>query len=158
MKGRKPIPWAVQKLRGGTRKTHKPAPPEVPHPPATIPQAPEHLDPIAQEEWRRVAAIIEPLGMLTEADRAVLESYCLYYSQMLFASAQLRKVGAVYRRKDGSPGLNPYWRIMGEANQHMLKAALELGLSPVSRERMKVERPKPQGKVEMFMGRKNGRP
>jgi len=155
MRGRKPLPSKIIELRGGTRYTHRPARTKEPQPPERLPPCPRHLDRVARKEWRRAGKILMGLRMITELDRAVLAVYCQAWSEWTLATIQLGK-GLVYRRNDGSPGINPHMRIAREAADRIIRTAGELGLSVTARARIKVEMPKPAGKVAAFMGRKNG--
>jgi len=155
-KGRKAIPSKIINIRGGTALTHKPPREEEPTPPKKMPSCPKHLDKNAKKEWKRVGKILQDIGLMTELDMAVLAGYCDAYSQWGEATAKVQEGGLVYKKADGTPGLNPYLRIAKEAYERMMKAAVLLGLSPSSRVGLKVDNPKPQTKAEAFRGRKNG--
>ena len=73
MKGRKAIPNKILALRGGSEHTHRPER-KSPEPPSKIPTCPTHLDKESKREWRRVAKILDSIGILTELDRSILEN------------------------------------------------------------------------------------
>ena len=156
MKGRKSTPSNILQLRGGTAHSHRPPRDAEPRPPEKMPPCPKHLDKMARKEWRRAGKVLQTIGLLTDLDMAVLAGYCDGYSQWAEATAQVQKGGTVYKRPDGSPGLSPYLRVAREAYDRMMKAAVLIGMSPSSRASLRVEKPKPKGKVESFMGRKSG--
>lgn len=153
-KGRKAIPSKIFELRGGTAHTHRPPRIDEPMPEEKMPECPTHLDALAKEEWVRAGAILDDIGLMTGLDMAVLAGYCQSYSEWAKATEEVKALGMVYKRKDGTPGLNPYLRVSRESYDRMLKAAVLLGLSPSSRAGLKVEKPKPKGKAELFMARK----
>lgn len=155
MRGRKALPSRIIELRGGTRYTHRAPRDQEPKPPVRMPSCPKHLDPIAKAEWRRAGRILRKIGLLTGLDRAVFAGFCQSYSEWVTATIEVQK-GMVYRRKDGTPGLNPYLRLAREAYERMLKAGAVLGMSPGARAGLKVEKPKELGKLELFMRRKRG--
>jgi len=155
-KGRKTIPSKIIELRGGTTHTHRPPRNDEPEPPERMPSCPRHLDKEARKEWRRTAKILKQIGLLTELDRAVLTGYCQSWSEYVSATLEAQRMGSVYKKSDGTPGINPYVRLAREAYDRMMKAAVLLGLSPSSRAGLKVEKPKPQSKAAAFRERKKG--
>lgn len=157
MKGRKAIPSKITELRGGTKHTHKkPRSDQEPKPAEKMPACPKHLDVEAQVEWHRAGGILQQVGLMTELDMAVLAGYCQSYSEWARATIEIPTKGPVWLGKDGIPRLNPWLRVAKEAFERMMKNAVLLGLSPSSRVNLKVENPKPKGKAELFMARKNG--
>lgn len=155
MRGRKRIPSKIIELRGGTAHTHRPPRDDEPKPPEEMPPCPEHLDEDARREWERAGKILESIGLMTGLDMAVLAGYCQSWSEYVKATVEVQKRGTVLRRRDGSPMLNPYLRVAREAYERWMKAGALLGFNPTSRAALKVERPKPIGKLQRFMGRKN---
>ena len=156
MKGRKAIPSKLINIRGGRLVTHRSPNREEPKPPEKMPSCPRHLDKDARKEWRRAGKILMEIGLITELDRAVFAGYCDAFSQWAQATAQVNKTGMVYKKKDGTPGLNPYLRVAREAYDRMMRAAVLLGLSPSSRASLKVEKPKPKSQADQFRARKEG--
>ena len=154
MKGRKSIPSRIIQLRGGTAHTHKKPRDQEPQPEEKMPKCPKHLDDMARKEWRRAGKILQSIGLMTELDMAVLAGYCDAFSQWGEATEKVHETGLVYKKKDGSPALNPYLKVAKEAYERMMRAAVLLGLSPSSRVNLKVENPKPASKAEKFMARK----
>jgi len=142
-------------MRGGTQHTHRPPRDQEPKPPEKMPSCPKHLDAEARKEWRRTGRILQNIGLMTELDRATLAAYCDAYSRWVKATQKVQEMGMVFKKKDGTPGLNPYLRVSREAYDQMLKAGALIGMSPSSRASLKVEPPKQKSKAEEFRGRKN---
>ena len=165
MRGRKPIPTPLKLLRGNPG--HRPPPPDEPKPPVNIPKCPKHLDKEAKQEWRRMVKELEPLGMLTNLDKAVFAVYCDSYSTWAKAALQIQEKGMVFSvasktitKPDGTivttgaglPMINPYFKIADQAKAIMIKALTEIGMTPSSRSRVKVpeQKPKPSEKERFF--------
>jgi len=149
--GRKRLPTRLHQLQGGRKKTHRPMPKNEPMPPAIIPECPEHLDEEARKEWQRMVTELEPLGMLTNLDKAIFASYCQAWSTWVFATLKVREKGLVVMASTGTPMLNPYFPIVNKANEQMVKALVEIGMSPSSRSRVKVEPRKEANPFEDFL-------
>jgi P27 family predicted phage terminase small subunit len=142
--GRKRIPTALHVLQGGRKKTHRALPQNEPHPPAIIPKCPKHLDPEARKEWRRASKILETLGLLTGLDMAVFAGYCHHWSVWIQTCEKVRENGGwIIKASTGTPIQNPYLPVANKAYEEWMKAAVEIGLTPSSRSRVKIpEKPK----------------
>ncbi len=158
MRGRKAIPSKIIDLLGGTRHTHRPPRDEEPCPPEKRPPCPKHLDKLARKEWNRAIGILEDIGLITELDMATLAGYCQAYSEWAAATMAVPDKGPVWVDKQGIPHMNPWLRVAREAFDRMMKNAVLIGMSPSSRASLKVPKKRAPGKVEKFMGRKNGAP
>ena len=159
MRGRKPIPSALILLKGGSKHTHRPPRSGEPKPPSIIPKCPKHLDKEAKKEWRRMAKELEPLGILTKLDKAVFAVYCEAFSIWAKATKEIQEKGMIFSTpgktktyKDGSvektgggfPIMNPYFPIANKAKEQMMKALIEMGMTPSSRTRVKVVERQPE--------------
>ena len=74
MRGRKPLPSNVVRLRGnpGKRRLND----AEPRPAPRIPTCPACLGDEARKEWKRLARELAELGLLTGLDRGLLAAYC----------------------------------------------------------------------------------
>lgn len=151
-RGRKPIPSSIHLLQGGRKKTHRKPNAQEPKPKAAIPKCPKHLDKEARKEWRRMAKELEPLGLLTNLDKAIFASYCQAFSTWAQATQKVREMGMVHKAPNGMPMMNPYMPIANKANEQMVKALVELGMSPSSRSRVKVAPAKEEDPCGDFLG------
>jgi len=156
MRGRKPIPSKIIQLRGGTDRTHRPPRTDEPLPPERMPICPKHLDEEARKEWKRAGKILQKVGLMTDLDRMIFAAYCEAYSRWVQAVTQIQATSMVYKKPDGTPGLNPYLKIASVAYEQMIKAGTQIGMSPSSRASLKVEKPKAKSKAQQFMDRKAG--
>ena len=151
MRGRKPLPSKIIDIRGGSKLTHRPPRYGEPNPPSNIPKCPVHLDKEARQEWRRMVKDLKPLGVLTNLDKAVFAIYCETFSTWAKATQKIQELGMIRITKNGFAEQNPYFPIANKAKEQMMKALIELGMTPSSRSRVKVsEQPKEENKKERF--------
>lgn len=168
MRGRKNLPTVLKLLKGNPG--HRPPPEDEPKPEPNIPKCPKHLDKEARQEWNRMVKELESLGMLTNLDKAVFALYCQTYSTWAQASRQIQEKGMVFTTapstrtlKDGSvkvsggglPIVNPYFSIADKAKEQMMKALIEMGMTPSSRSRVKATPPpkEAENKKERFFSK-----
>lgn len=97
----------------------------------------------AQKAIWREAINSAPPGMLRHLDESVLEVWVVARERHRDASKKVSELGSLLKAKSGTPYQNPYLAIMNKQAQIMLKAAAELGFTPSSRSRVKVDPPKP---------------
>src|SRR3990172_1598507 len=88
MRGRKPTPLPLRKLRGNPRQ-HR-IPPE-PKPRVDRPSRPEWLSVEAKHEWGRVVPELERLSLLTIVDRAALATYCTAWGHLVEAERSMQR-------------------------------------------------------------------
>lgn len=137
MRGRKPTPTVLKIREGnpGKRSINE----AEPTPPEGLPSCPDFLDAVAQEEWHRIASVLDEMGLLTKADRAALAAYCTAYSRWVAAEEQVAKYGTIVKSPDkGFPMKSPYLTVADQSMETMRKFLVEFGLTPSSRSRIKV--------------------
>lgn len=101
-------------------------------PVTTVPKAPSYLSKDAKAEWRRVAPILtDERNVLTVADLAALENYVIAVATMRQAHREIQTGGLVL----ANGKRNPASTVLLQAQQQQLRAAGELGLTPVARSR-----------------------
>jgi P27 family predicted phage terminase small subunit len=139
MRGRKPLPSNVVRLRGnpGKRRLSK----REPRPPAGMPDCPEHLNAEAKRAWKMIAPRLHALGLLTELDGDALAVYCACWSRWVAAERRLEAEGMLVPSRGGSMKPNPYIAIANQALRQMLSMAIEFGMTPSSRRRVEVDPP-----------------
>lgn len=93
--GRPPKPTPLKELQGnpGKRALNK----NEPKPPPGAPRCPPWLPAAAKAEWRRVVKILEPLGLVTQADQQTLAAYCLAVAELRTATKTLAAEGRTVR-------------------------------------------------------------
>lgn len=140
-RGRPPTPKKLNDLKGDPgRRRRKEVEPE---PPEGMPELPNHLDDIAKEEWKSVTAHLQSMGLLSAADRASIEMYCISYSRYRRAVDQCQKYGDVILSPNKKvPMISPYSTIQNQAFEQCRKLLIEFGLTPAARSRMRVSEQK----------------
>ena len=137
MRGRKPKPSLYKELAGNPG--HRPLNDREPIPPSELPECPDHLQGEARAEWFRICAALDTMGLLTSADHALLEAYCVTYARWLDAEAKLKEFGTIVKSPDkGFPMMSPYLLVANGAMEQLRKLAVEFGLSPSSRSRIRI--------------------
>jgi len=142
MRGRKPIPTALKIIRGnpGKRRLNEAEPQ---HPPLAV-ECPEVLtDAMGRREWDRIAPQLIGQGQVTTVDRAALIGYCQKYGQWQALEAEAAKHPFVVKSASGSPIPNPAFKLANQTFAVMLKAAVELGITPSARSRIVTQPPAP---------------
>jgi P27 family predicted phage terminase small subunit len=142
MRGRRPKPTARKRLEGNAGKrrlnTEEPQPPPLPPAPPEGELIPLELEnqPIAIDEWRRLAPMLRQIRQITEADRGALIALCLEWARYITATRKVAELGLIVKTPNGYPIQNPYLAIATKALSGCNKLWPELGLTPSSRARV----------------------
>jgi P27 family predicted phage terminase small subunit len=155
MAGRKPKPTKLKILEGNPGKQRLPK--GEPMPDTEMPEAPEHLDKYAREEWDRLAPGLHALGILYEVDRGPFAAYCKAYSLWRRAEESLAKksesnpdLGMVQVTKSGNIIQHTLLGVANKAAADMVRYAAEFGLTPSARARLAID--PGRGKKSKFEG------
>ena len=134
MMGRPPKPTPIKLLEGnpGKRRLNK----DEPQLKLAKPRCPDHLDEVAQKEWKRVVRILMKMRVLTEADQVMLGIWCQTYSTMIDAQDKLKQAGTLYKSKGGFVQVSPLFGIVNKCVHVMSRIATEYGLTPAARVRL----------------------
>jgi P27 family predicted phage terminase small subunit len=108
MRGRKPLPSNVVRLRGnpGKRRLND----AEPRPAARVPACRACLGDEARKEWQRLAKELAELGLLTGIDRGLLAAYCQAHALWVEAVSSIECYGTMVSRRTASPCRAPMWR------------------------------------------------
>jgi P27 family predicted phage terminase small subunit len=142
--GPKPKPTRLRLLDGGAG--HRPLNPDEPKPAPLALEPPERLTDAQKEIWRETLAVTPP-GMLTSLDAELLSKYVVALSWHRTMERMVNDYGTLVKipgaeKTDPAP-LPVYspaycqWRTLA---RDIVKYAAELGFSPTSRTRVKVDR------------------
>jgi P27 family predicted phage terminase small subunit len=94
------------------------------------------------------------MGLLTSADHALLEAYCVTYARWLDAEAKVREFGMIVKSPNkGFPMSSPYLHVANGAMEQLRKLAVEFGLSPSSRSRIRIGDERSISELDDFLGR-----
>lgn len=144
MRGRKPTPSYLRALDGNAGRRPQNTEEPVPKEPLEADKSPPWMDGAQAAAWR-YAMEHAPAGMLRSLDQSVLAAWVV--AQVLHADAATRvqKLGTILKSKEGTPYQNPWLSVLNKQALIMMKAAAELGFTPSSRSRVKVDKSKPGG-------------
>jgi P27 family predicted phage terminase small subunit len=149
MRGRKPLPSNVVRLRGnpGKRRLND----AEPRPSPRVPTCPACLGDEARKEWRRLARELAELGLLTGLDRGLLAAYCQAHAMWVEAVSSIERYGTMVKSPNGYPMQSPYVAVANKQVEIMVRIASELGMTPSSRTRIQVGEPTPADPFEAFL-------
>lgn len=138
MRGRKPEPRALKKLKGVEGRFIND---NEPQPAPGAPPPPKYLPKDARQIWRYITPLLEEMGIITQIDQASLAMLCIHYALAYNAARKLEEQGAVLEDRDGSPRKNPWLQVLRDNSQQYLRYAGEFGLTPALRQRLSVPEP-----------------
>ena len=149
MRGRKPLPSNVVRLRGnpGKRRLND----AEPRPAARVPPCPACLGHEARKEWQRLARELGELGLLTGLDRGLLAAYCQAHALWVEAVSSIQRYGTMVKSPNGYPMQSPYVAVANKQVEIMVRIAAELGMTPSSRTRIRVGPKAPEDPFEVFL-------
>lgn len=145
MRGRKPVPTEIKKLRGNPGKRPLVEDAIQPDQPPEVLPPPVFLSKEAKAEWRRLAPQIHKLGLLTSQDLGAFGAYCQAYGRWASAEAQITRDarkraaiagGTIIKTVSGNLIQNPAVSIANAAMAQMVKYAAEFGFTPSARTRV----------------------
>ncbi|MEH7103393.1 phage terminase small subunit P27 family [Bacillus velezensis] len=112
-------------------------------------KAPPWLNKIAKKEFKRVAALLSEVEIITEADISMLAAYCNAYSQYVSISEIIEKDGIMVHTEGHDEDGNPI-QLIGEEHpllkrqknyyDQMKSAANDFGLTPSARAKLAITR------------------
>lgn len=148
MRGRRPKPTYLRVLDGNAGR--RPTNGAEPQPAGNLEDCPppEYLSDEQKRVWREAIKHAPP-GLLRKLDWAVFEQWVVHHANFLEAAAKVKVTGQLIKKGEGGWDWNPYMAIMNKQSALALKCAAELGFTPSSRTRVKVEKQKP-GKGSAF--------
>jgi P27 family predicted phage terminase small subunit len=154
MRGRKPLPGNVVRLRGnpGKRKLNDAGP----RPEPRAPTCPGALGPAARKEWQRLAKELGSLGLLSGLDRGALAAYCQAHALWQEAVQALERYGTMVKSPNGYPMQSPYVAVLNKQVDIMVRIAAEFGMTPSSRTRIRTGARPPDDPFEAFLERRHG--
>ena len=146
MRGRKPVPSALKLVRGNPG--HRTIPPDAPVPAGEMTR-PSWLKGEARREWNRVAPMLAAIAR--PVDRAVLVAYCQQWALYHELDAEAKQHPHVVKAPSGYPIPNPARGMANVALKLMLAAAVELGITPSARSRVKGHDAETHDPLERFL-------
>lgn len=135
MRGRKPKPTVLKRLHG----SEEPINPDEPIPAGNLVDdttCPDHFTGDQRDAWE-YAIRHSPPGMLKRIDAGVLEAWVVAHCLHRRATVAQSRAGLLFKQGGSDfPVQSPYIPIINRQALIMMRAASELGFSPVSRPRI----------------------
>jgi P27 family predicted phage terminase small subunit len=149
MRGRKPLPSNVVRLRGnpGKRRLND----AEPRPTPRVSPCPTCLGHEARKEWKRLTLELAELGLLTGLDRGLLAAYCQAHALWVEAVSSIARYGTMVKSPNGYPMQSPYVAVANKQVDIMVRIAAEFGMTPSSRTRIRAGEPTPEDPFEEFL-------
>jgi P27 family predicted phage terminase small subunit len=97
---------------------------------------PDALDDIAKGEWVRVCGQLRENGALAELYLPAIAGYCEAWSEFVRMSILVKKTGPVTKTEKGNWIQHPLLGVKNQAAERMLRFASQLGMTPVTREKL----------------------
>lgn len=97
-----------------------------------IPAAPEFFGRFARDEWYRIMPMLIERRMITDADRANFENYCIAQGHVREFQADMATVNDIASKAR-------LFRMQNQAMQTAKQLAAELGLTPMARSRTSMQ-------------------
>jgi len=98
MPGPRPKPTKTKLLHG--EKNRDRINQNEPPVPEGVPDCPGHLDAGARDEWGRICADLQAMGLSSPVHRPALAAYCTAYSRWIDAEQKVQEDGFVMLSKD----------------------------------------------------------
>jgi len=149
MRGRKPLPSNVVRLRGNPGKRRRND--AEPRPATKVPPCPACLGDAARTEWKRLAKELAELGLLTGLDRGLLAAYCQAHALWVEAVSSIERYGTMIKSPNGYPMQSPYVAVVNKQVEIMGRIAAEFGMTPSSRTRIRIGERPPEDPFEAFL-------
>ncbi len=137
-KGRKKLPTKIKEMQGTLDKSRQLKNEMQVSALNNLPDAPDWLTPLAQNEWQNVTNELLSLQMLHQIDLVLLAAYCNAISLHIEMEKYLMEKGRVnhYYNEDGSlrhSQSKPEVKISNDSLANALKIAVQFGFTPSSR-------------------------
>jgi len=152
-RGFQPAPTKLKVLHGNPG--HRPINKDEPKPKPIMPKCPSWLDKEAKKEWRRIAPLLQGIGLLTEIDGTALSAYCRDYSKWVQSEKELMLHGMLIKTPNGFIQQSPYVSIANNLMKLMNSYLDRFGMNPSSRSGIKIKEESHEDEFEEFL--KNGK-
>lgn len=170
MKGRKPLPLKIVKAKGTDRASRHNYNQPMPAANESLKQPPKWLDDKdSRAVWRRLAPGLVDTGVLTESDVVSFAHLCVVQSHLQGIKQEIDRLavdmankakekgqtwGYKYLLPRKAGGLEPNYliRTYNQTLEKYITLCSEFGMTPSSRNRIKVEKPKEDNPFARFGG------
>lgn len=137
LRGPAPEPTAVLRLRGSRRADSRK---DEPQPPKERPRKPAWMPDRAKRVWDRLVPILDEMGLLSTADAAAIERYCVSLVRWRECEDLIAREGMTYTIVTEKGGeytqQRPEVGIASKLATTLLQLEREFGLTPSARARL----------------------
>jgi P27 family predicted phage terminase small subunit len=134
--GRIPTPTSLKVLRGNPGQ--RPINTDEPKPPAADLTPPARLDGPALEKWEEIAPLLASMGVFTQADRGIIERYCLLWEQWLYVVKHVKEHGMTQMTQTGYSQLSAEGTLFKSLPAELMKIEIQFGMTAAARSTLKV--------------------
>lgn len=138
--GPAPTPTPILKARGSWRADDRDGEPTLPVL-AEVPPVPPTCKGTARKLWIETATVMIDMQVLTASHLHRLEEYCLAREELLYLDAHVKKIRSKLLRSTNYP---PVVAMRNNTRDAVQRMAAQLGLSPASQTRLRVQPTKDQ--------------
>lgn len=134
--GRPPVPTSLKVLRGnpGQRAINA----DEPTPPPADITPPARLGGAALDKWNEIAPLLSGMGVFTQADRSVIERYCLLHEQWLHVVKHVQENGMTQLTQTGYSQLTAEGSLFKTLPAELMRIEQQFGMTAAARSTMKV--------------------
>lgn len=150
MRGRKPTPTYLRVLNGNP--SERPLNTLEPVPRGELQAPPHWMNDRQKDLWRQIIQTAPP-GLLKDLDGSIFTVWVVACDMHSEAVQKVNQYGQMVKSPSGVPMQSPYVSIMNKQALIMKAAAAEMGFTPSSRSRVKVD-PKSKQKNNLYEGLK----
>jgi P27 family predicted phage terminase small subunit len=121
--------------------------------PGKAPRPPAWLSDAAKAKWRDVAKLLADVGILTHLDLDLVGLYCETWVAWKQACDVVATEGLTYATESGQRKPHPATLLAAQARKDLLAMENSMGLTPASRQRLRIEMtaPGPEDPFEKFL-------
>ena len=139
MRGRKPKPTWLKVIGGNPGR--RPLNYDEPRPEGELSSAPEWLTDSQRAVWEKAIADT-PTGLLRRVDESVFLVWVIAKDLHQSAAEKIAQSGTIVRMPNSNMAIQSPWvAVLNKQAQIMLKASAEMGFTPSSRARVRLESP-----------------
>lgn len=137
-RGRKPKPTKLKVVTGNPG--HRPLNENEPEPVLGIPDMPAWIEPFkhAVENWNTESAVLDDMGIISQADAGVLATRSFLYHQIVELSGDIKTEGTTLESEGREPKHNPKQKQLESIFKEYRTLGSLLGLDPSSRSKLHI--------------------
>lgn len=120
------------------------------------PPCPDHLSDEARQHWGELVAWLKEANILSGADSDMMACYCEEFATWKKANDDIKAKGLTFTGSNGWPAPNAHLAIRRAAVIQLNKIAEQLGLGPLSRQRLHVSTETADASKDKFFKNREG--